>query len=195
MFNIKPRRSYVIEADSPLGSKDFPEVVIFDQIIINAPETELKTLRQVLLQFQQQPSGELRLLVINGADNFNELSQNTLLKIIEEPPSHAAIILQVRSVESLLPTLRSRLQRLSGRANRVFDPVTNLDVGQLYLLDRPGVIEALEQVLKQIDLSQPSGVRRHQFLNRAVRKLKQNVNTKLTLDWLDLNWNQELGIE
>lgn len=41
--------------------------------------------------------------------NFNHISQNTLLKIFEEPPRNIVFILVVPTKSQLLPTIRSRL--------------------------------------------------------------------------------------
>lgn len=51
--------------------------------------------------------------VIDGADRMNEESQNAFLKTLEEPPPGSIIILVSASPERLLPTIRSRCQRLS----------------------------------------------------------------------------------
>lgn len=43
------------------------------------------------------------------AKKFNVVSQNTLLKVLEEPPKHIEFILVTSSKSALLPTIRSRL--------------------------------------------------------------------------------------
>ncbi len=43
---------------------------------------------------------------------MNPAAQNTLLKVIEEPPAYAAFLLLAPSADRLLPTVRSRLQEL-----------------------------------------------------------------------------------
>jgi hypothetical protein len=53
-----------------------------------------------------------RVLVINSAAELTVAAQNAILKIVEEPPEHALILLTVRDVNSLLAPLRSRLQAL-----------------------------------------------------------------------------------
>lgn len=44
-----------------------------------------------------------------GAKSYNLYAQNTLLKILEEPPPNTAFVVGALSKTSLLPTLRSRL--------------------------------------------------------------------------------------
>ncbi|MFH1263305.1 MAG: hypothetical protein V1495_07695 [Pseudomonadota bacterium] len=52
---------------------------------------------------------ETKIGAIEEADLLNASSSNALLKTLEEPPSHAVIILTVRSFGNILPTVRSRL--------------------------------------------------------------------------------------
>ena len=49
-----------------------------------------------------------RVFIINNADAMNESAQNALLKILEEPPSYAVIILITSNKEKILMTIKSR---------------------------------------------------------------------------------------
>lgn len=51
-------------------------------------------------------------LIITDGENLTDEAQNAILKISEDPPEHALIILIVRNPEVLLPTLRSRFQKI-----------------------------------------------------------------------------------
>jgi DNA polymerase III delta prime subunit len=62
--------------------------------------------------YRQPVASEKRTLIINSAAEFTDQAQNAILKIVEEPPSHALIILTLRDVNSLLPALKSRLQAI-----------------------------------------------------------------------------------
>ena len=53
-----------------------------------------------------------RILVISLADDMNEKAQNTLLKTLEEPYDKSLILLLSENVERLLPTIRSRCQKM-----------------------------------------------------------------------------------
>lgn len=55
--------------------------------------------------------------VLDGADRMNEESQNAFLKTLEEPPPATVIVLVTAQAERLLPTIRSRCQRI--RFNRL----------------------------------------------------------------------------
>ena len=54
-----------------------------------------------------------RIVIIDDADTMTRASQNALLKILEEPPEHALIILIAHRPGALIPTIRSRTQTLN----------------------------------------------------------------------------------
>ncbi len=53
-----------------------------------------------------------RVVIINPADAMNENAANALLKILEEPPQNAVLLLLSANEGRLLPTIRSRCKRL-----------------------------------------------------------------------------------
>ena len=57
---------------------------------------------------------ELKYIVL-GANSFNAISQNALLKILEEPPKNVAFIIITPIKSNLLPTIRSRLPIIKGK--------------------------------------------------------------------------------
>lgn len=57
--------------------------------------------------------GKYKVLIINNAQRMTEASQNSLLKILEEPNSTSIIILVTHEPAKILPTLRSRCQKIN----------------------------------------------------------------------------------
>ena len=57
-------------------------------------------------------TGRKRVFIISEADQMNEESSNTVLKILEEPPPFSLFILVTDKVHLLLSTIRSRCQAL-----------------------------------------------------------------------------------
>lgn len=53
-----------------------------------------------------------KLFVLSGAENMNVISQNKLLKTLEEPPENTYILIGALSEYSLLSTIKSRVQKL-----------------------------------------------------------------------------------
>lgn len=56
--------------------------------------------------------GNWRIVVVDGADSMNRNAANVLLKILEEPPKRAILILVSDNPGRLLPTIRSRCRSL-----------------------------------------------------------------------------------
>lgn len=56
--------------------------------------------------------GRGRAVIIRGAEDLNEESQNALLKLLEEPPRQSLLVLVTAREESLLDTVRSRCHEL-----------------------------------------------------------------------------------
>lgn len=46
------------------------------------------------------------------AENLNINSQNAILKILEEPPKYAIIMLYAKSIDEILPTIKSRCNKI-----------------------------------------------------------------------------------
>ena len=69
--------------------------------------------------------GGWRVVVVDGADEMNRNAANALLKILEEPPRRALLLLVAHSPGRLLPTIRSRCRRFP------LAPLANETVGLL----------------------------------------------------------------
>lgn len=64
--------------------------------------------------FLHQTAGEggRRIVIIDALDEINSAGANALLKLLEEPPSGAVLILVAHSLARVLPTIRSRCRLL-----------------------------------------------------------------------------------
>jgi len=60
-------------------------------------------------------AGGWRIAIVDTADDMNDAAANALLKMLEEPPSRALLLLLSNVPGRLLPTIRSRCQRLDLR--------------------------------------------------------------------------------
>ena len=74
--------------------------------------------------------------LILAAKTFNVYSQNSLLKILEEPPNNIELIIIVPGKSALLPTVRSRLPIIMEKEDSVITSVNihfaSLDLGVLF---------------------------------------------------------------
>lgn len=57
--------------------------------------------------------GGKRIIIIDTADDLNKSSSNALLKLLEEPPKNTIFLLISHQPNLLLPTIKSRCQKLS----------------------------------------------------------------------------------
>jgi DNA polymerase III subunit delta' len=60
-------------------------------------------------------AGGWRVVIVDTADDMNDNAANALLKLLEEPPARAMLLLLTNTPGRLLPTIRSRCQRLTLR--------------------------------------------------------------------------------
>jgi DNA polymerase III subunit delta' len=85
--------------------------------------------------------GGWRVVVVDGAEEMNRSAANSLLKILEEPPRRALLLLVTHSPGRLLPTIRSRCRRLQ------MTPLPPAIVSRLLEIYRPGLPPAQSAAL------------------------------------------------
>lgn len=80
--------------------------------------------------------GGWRVVIIDAADEMNRNAANAVLKVLEEPPRNALMLLVCHSPGRLLPTIRSRCRRLA------LNPLAEDSVGRLLADFRPDLPQA-----------------------------------------------------
>lgn len=76
-------------------------------------EIVVEDAREIGLFLRLTPAEEgWRIVVVDGAEEMNASAANALLKILEEPPRRALLLLVSHAPGRLLPTIRSRCRRL-----------------------------------------------------------------------------------
>lgn len=86
-----------------------------DVISIQPEGTNIKidTLRTLRKQFHYQaPTGITRFVIIEQAEKMRVEAANSVLKLLEEPPPSMILILITDRVQSILPTIQSRCQKV-----------------------------------------------------------------------------------
>lgn len=86
-----------------------------DLTIVRRPEDKhefpVELMRSLLANFALKPArSQGRVVIVDGADDFNEESSNAFLKTLEEPPPGSLLILVGYSPERQLATIVSRCQ-------------------------------------------------------------------------------------
>ena len=72
--------------------------------------------------------------IVLAANTFNIPSQNSLLKLLEEPPSNISFFIITTSKSALLPTVRSRLPVMNQKAHLDIAPF-KIDIKRMELKD------------------------------------------------------------
>jgi DNA polymerase-3 subunit delta' len=102
------------------------------------PMLRIGQLRAVQHAAYFKPKGRRRVFILDGAETMRWDIANVFLKILEEPPDSATLILLAPNPFQLLPTIRSRCLQFA------FSPLTN---------------EQVEQVLKPLAQWKPSDLK------------------------------------
>jgi len=201
-----PGRSYYY--NGPLSPQLLEEIGVsqIDVLEVDMAETGVKELRQTLLQALERPFGTHRLLWLHQAEQASEVIQNTLLKLLEEPPKALIIVLNAARIDSFLPTIRSRLHRVdaaalpSSHAKPLASSPAELERQLRAVKDRSVLTNLFAGELEQTKarfLSLPSPVLRQrlELLERSINRLRHNVNQKLVIDGFLLRFFPESGKE
>jgi len=95
---------------------------------------DVATVREVGGMMSQTSSGGgWRVVVVDSADEMNVNAANALLKVLEEPPKNAVLVLVSHNPGRLLPTIRSRCRTLQLR------PLSDALVTELAQKYAPGI--------------------------------------------------------
>lgn len=114
-----------VSADHPV-SRLISALTHPDVLLIRRPwDPERKRVRTVVVVdevrrlraffSQHASSGGYRIAIVDSADDMNIQAQNSLLKILEEPPARGLLLLISQVPGALLPTTRSRCRLLTLR--------------------------------------------------------------------------------
>ena len=110
----------IAKLNYPAGveSEDWKQIIWTDHPdvgLVVAPKRVLRVeqMRQIEREANFRPfEGAARVFLVDDAEKLNDSSANALLKVLEEPPHTAHIILITSRPAMLLPTIRSRCQMI-----------------------------------------------------------------------------------
>jgi DNA polymerase-3 subunit delta' len=90
-----------------------PDVLLVERDAVTKTKIPIGQIRDMQRDLALRPvEGRSRVVIIDDAADLSDDAQVALLKTLEEPPTHAVLLLITLSPESLLETIRSRLQPL-----------------------------------------------------------------------------------
>lgn len=74
---------------------------------------QIRNVKDFMTYSKNSNTNMLKVVIVDDAHLMSDEAQNSLLKILEEPPEQTMIILLATSTNSLLPTILSRLQLIT----------------------------------------------------------------------------------
>lgn len=96
--------------------------------IPNANDIRISSIRQIRKEiYLTGIKGKKKIFLISNSDQMNPQSSNAFLKILEEPPGDSLIILTTSRLNSMLPTITGRCQKIR------FDPIKKEDLTNFLL--------------------------------------------------------------
>lgn len=173
----------------------------------------VEDIRKLSSFFSLKPAlGGYRVAIIDSLDELNPNGMNALLKTLEEPPKNCLLILVHHGQSGLLPTIRSRCQRLR------FQPLERDNVETVLksnhpdteiqdtLIDissgSPGLVHAYAEIENQSLLSTLSELKDKawpnvspQLLNRLLQEMiKSETHLNLAMHYID-HWFAESALD
>lgn len=105
--------------------------------------------------------GGWRIVIVDSADEMNRNAANALLKVLEEPPDQALLLLVSHNPGRLLPTIRSRCRKLNlGALNQQeMDPLLASYAPDLSSDDKSKLVELSDgSIGRAVDLIEAGGL-------------------------------------
>ena len=140
-----------------LGKASHPDVALISS---RGKEIQIDQIRELVRGFSLKPySAPFKVAIIDDAHLMNRESQNSILKLLEEPGGNSIMILVTDYPESLLSTVRSRTRRMA------FFPVSDSDINS-YLRER-GCDESLSKEITLFSFGKPGLAM--EFLSESIK--------------------------
>ena len=153
MFTAPPPETLDIESDHPVARRIAAGAEAGLKSITRSVDEKTKRLRKqivvddirALAGFFQLSAAEggRRVVIIDDADLMNPNAANALLKMLEEPPARAVLILISHRPSGLLPTIRSRCRVLRLGTLGPDDMATALTASNVQLNGDPAALAEL----------------------------------------------------
>ncbi|MCJ7652806.1 MAG: DNA polymerase III subunit delta' [Actinobacteria bacterium] len=160
-----------------------PDVMVMRPAGKNIPIEAIRALR--LDTFRKPSESDWKVYIIKNAERMWDEGASTLLKVLEEPPGNVVFILVTANAEGMLPTIRSRCQRIN---------FSLVPAGELhdYLVERKGIPSDKADLVVRLTggvlgraldwCDDPSRLSRRDSVVRIARALKQaDINLALEM--------------
>lgn len=145
-----------------------------------------------------------KIIWITNADKMTLTAQNAILKILEEPPEHIKIFLLVSNKSTLLETIISRCQNINISQESSQQEIDPQIIADWEMLEKSSISQKLAWTDKNIKDRQQATLwlsnsirfynKKNNFiflkkLDLALSDINRNINYKLALGHMWLNWS------
>ena len=103
-----------------INESKFPDVLEIKPEKNTIKIDQIREMKQIV--YLKPMSGRKRIFIVNHIECMNQEAANSLLKVLEEPPEFTHLILLTENPYLVLPTIKSRCQKL------IFTPVSRSDI-------------------------------------------------------------------
>jgi len=113
----KINHAYLINtSDDNFIKKVIESLEIHPNELLTIEDNKIETIRQAKNQLFKKPLiGKWKAMIIRSTELLTAPAQNSLLKILEEPPIYVVIFLFTEKEDMVLPTIKSRCQKIDVR--------------------------------------------------------------------------------
>lgn len=162
--------------DEALKEIEYDEIVKTDELKVE----DVATIRNLAYIAQKNKK-----IIVIAALKYSVISQNALLKLLEEPPKNIEFILLAKSKYSLLDTIKSRLFMETKNYNKTpeceidIKNITNDKILELLKddLDTEEIKALIYKILKEKELNEEQ----LKILTDAIKMLELNIDKKAVL--------------
>jgi len=223
-YNITKKSDYNIIREKENLYNQILSGVVEEFKILDGKEMKVQDVRNAFSSVYEKPLIiEKRIYIINNFEYLNNSSQNTLLKILEEPPFYVTIILTSKTLNGILDTIKSRCQktylaekienRKIGKENilsEVIDEKIKDDI--LNILENSNIMKKSQYYSKYSDIITKENIEEilnileniiyensmiynsiYRIIIETRRRVKINCNFEMTKDYLILNIWDEIN--
>ena len=186
-----------IAAEYGIDSKN---TLDYFEIFPEKKQISIDKIRELKGHIYQKPiKSKVKFVAVKDADLLTLEAQNALLKLLEEPPAHAVIVLATGSGQKLLPTIRSRTVEIDIRTqkkhlSKIFEfeganfdesitSLSEIENSKAWLNEQ--IESNYQRLLFQINKNDPKGIsetaKRIEDLCYCKKLIEANVGAKFVL--------------
>ena len=185
-YSKKKVREKTISLAKSLGidlGKNSPDVFIISLEKTSITIEQIRNLKSHI--FQKPLALKFKFIIIENAHLATAEAQNALLKIFEEPPSHAIIVLESASKEGLLPTIVSRAiiikTKLDQQEAEDIPPNKNLESALLKIAEVGDPKQFLDDQIIALTDKLTEGIHANQYKSALISDIEKYKEAKLAI--------------